>query len=545
MEFYMNEPLKKETPLLFGLLVKKYNEDGKPYVRFNLLKIALLFTLLIAFMWISAASLLFAYFKYVKDFDTVKFSNMIFLPARYSEHKIEMGNRHIERGLEAIKNSNYNDGIRLLRLGLIRSPGNLDGIVALAQIYEVGLNRKDIAIEIYLDGFKYGGIHDSEFCVAALKALLNNKMDAEILSIAKEYLPGEFKKGDNSNLQTLAFAAATSSFYRGKFDETEDYINTFLLSESIEGIILSSKVSWDRGNRFSAIKKLESALYKFPNSDQIYSQISYFYREMDNFDSARRYAQLRNIKAPSDPEPLIELIYLYDKYEIEDKVTEYSKQIIKNFNDNEVAIYQLANFAAYSGKISIAQYCYELALEKGYELENFALTLVEAHISKKDFSGAINFSEELLLENPQWLKLQWPIFSSLRALASYGLNRPDLGEIYLEEFLSEPNLKTGTLVAVAKRFSNNQMYPQAQKILEMAYANDENNQRVLNNLIKVNLELGMTQNLGNQIKKLLQTRRPDKELLKDAYNRLGSDLFIFTQNRSSILIELGAILREQ
>ena len=334
-------------------------------------------------------------------------------------------------------------------------------------------------------------------------------------------------------------------FIEEKFDKTEDYINTFLLSESIDGIILSSKVSWDRGNKFSAIKKLESALYKFPNSDQIYSQISYYYREMDDFDSARRYTQLRNIKSPSDSDPIIELIYLYDKYNIEDKVIEYSKQIIKNFSDDEIAIYQLANFAAATtGKINIAQYCYELALEKNYELENFALTLVEAHISNKDFAGAINFSEELLLENPVWLKAQWSIFSSLRALASYGLNRPDLGEIYLEEFLSEPNNTTDTLVAVANRFTSNKMYQQAQKILDLAYSNDKNNQRVLNSLIEVNLKLGMTQNLGDQIKKLLQTRRPDKELLKDAYNRLGGDLFIFTQNRSSILMELGAILRE-
>ena len=88
------------------------------------------------------------------------------------------------------------------------------------------------------------------------------------------------------------------------------------------------------------------------------------------------------------------------------------------------------------------------------------------------------------------------------------------------------------------------MYQQAQKILDFAYTNDTNNQRILNNLIKVNLELGMTQDLGDQIKKLLQTRRPDKELLRDAYNRLGSDLFIFTKNRNAILMELGAILRD-
>ena len=541
----MNEPLKKNTPLLFGLLVKKYTADGTPYVHFSWGKISILFVALIAFAWLSLASLLFVYFKYGKDFDTVKFVNMLFLPIKYSEHKIEMGDRHIERGLDAIKENNYTDGIRLLRLGLVRSPGNLEGLVALAQIYEFGLKRKDIAIEMYLDGFKHGGINSNEFCMSALKALLTNKMDNEIMSIAYEHLPKRFEKGDNQNFQTLAFAAATSSFYRGNFDKTEDYINGFLLNESIDGIILSAKVSWDRGNKLSAIKKLESSLYKYPNSDELYKQLSFFYREIDNFDSARRYAQLRNIKSPSNPDPVIELIYLYDKYGIEEKVVEYSKQIIKNFSDSESAIYQLANFAASTGKINISQFCYELALEKDYALENFALTLIEAHLASKDFEGAVNFSEELLQENPKWLKAQWPIFSSLRALAFYGLNRPDLGDIYLEEFINEPKINTGTLVAVAKSFTTNKMYQQAQRILDLAYTKDENNQRVLNNLIKVNLELGMTQDLGNQIRKLLQTRRPDKELLKEAYNRLGSDLFIFTKNRNAILIELGAIIREQ
>ena len=540
----MNETKKKEESLLLGLLVKKFKDEGTPYIHFNWGKISLLLVVLIAFAWISMATLLFAYFKYLKDFDRVKFSNMMLLPIKYSEHKIEMGDRHIERGLKAIDSKNYNDGLRLLRLGLIRSPGNLEGLIKLAQIYEFGLNRKDIAIEMYIDGFGHDGINNKEFCVTALRTMLSNNMDTEIINIANEYLPKEFQKGDNPNLQTLAYAAAASSFYRGNFDKTEDYIHAFLLNESIEGIILSAKVSWDRGNKFSAIKKLESSLYSFPNSDDLYEQLCYFYREIDDFDSARRYAQLRNIKSPSNPDPVIGLIYLYDKYGIEDQVTKYSKQIIKNFSDNEAAIYQLANFAASNGKVNIAQFCYELALEKNYEIANFALTLVEAHISKRDYEGAIVFSEELLIENPKWLQNQVSIFSSLRSLACYGLNRPDLGEIYLGEFLNEPNNNSETYIAVAKRFSSNQMYQQAQKILEIAYSNDTDNQRILNNLIKVNLELGITQDLGNQIKKLLQTRRPDKKLIRDAYNSLGSDLFLFTKNRNSLLMELAAILKD-
>ena len=89
------------------------------------------------------------------------------------------------------------------------------------------------------------------------------------------------------------------------------------------------------------------------------------------------------------------------------------------------------------------------------------------------------------------------------------------------------------------------MYSQAQRILNLAYNNDRSNQRVLNSLIDVNLKLGVTDNLDSLIRQLLQTRRPSKELIENAYNSLGSDLFIFTKNRNSILIELGAILRER
>lgn len=534
----------QETKLLLGLLVKKYNEKGQPYLVFQWGKIGILLIALAVFAWLAIASLLYAYFKYAQDYDTVRFTTTLFLPLKYNEHRIAMGDRHIERGLSAIENSNYAEGIRLLRLGLIRSPGNLEGLVTLAQIYELALDRKDIAIEMYIDGFKHNGLENDKFIVSALQSLLRNKVDSEIIALANQYLPKNFSPGDNPNFQTLAFAAANSSFYRGNFDKTEDYINTFLLNESVDGIILSSKISWDRGSEFSAIKKLESALYKFPKSDKLYAQLSYYYREVDDFDSARRYAQLRNIKSPSDPNPIIDLIYLYDKYDDTEKVIAYSKQIIKNFSDSEMAIYQLANFAASTGKIKISQFCYELALEKDYDLENFALSLIEAHISVDDYTGAVNFSEELIEENPKWLKNQWPIFSSLRALASYGLNRPDLGEIYLGEFLSNENIKTQTYAAVAKRFFDNEMYSQAQKILETAYELEENSQRILNDLIRVNLKLGNTDNLGVQIKKLLQTRRPDKKLLQEAYDQLGSDLFIFTNNRSAILMELNAILRE-
>ena len=52
-------------------------------------------------------------------------------------------------------------------------------------------------------------------------------------------------------------------------------------------------------------------------------------------------------------------------------------------------------------------------------------------------------------------------------------------KIYLEEFLSESQIKSDTLVAVAERFSKNEMHEQAQRILNIAYKSDGNNQRCL------------------------------------------------------------------
>ena len=40
-------------------------------------------------------------------------------------------------------------------------------------------------------------------------------------------------------------------------------------------------------------------------------------------------------------------------------------------------------------------------------------------------------------------------------------------------------------------------------------------------------------------------RRPSVDLLLEAYSKLGSDRFIFTPDRESLLLELSAILREK
>lgn len=81
-------------------------------------------------------------------------------------------------------------------------------------------------------------------------------------------------------------------------------------------------------------------------------------------------------------------------------------------------------------------------------------------------------------------------------------------------------------------------------MLNTAYEKLPINQKILSELIRVELKLGNTDNLNRLITRLLQMRRPQMDLLLEAYRKIGSDRFIFATDREALLLQLSAILRE-
>ncbi|MDB2310423.1 hypothetical protein N9V19_00310 [Opitutales bacterium] len=535
-------PILRENPILLGFAVQRKEPDGRIHIAIRWAR--LLTTLFVLFIasWISVAAALFGYFKYKKEFDEVTFTGMIALPFRMQEHRKKMGDYHIKTGLAEIKEGNYRDALRLLRLGVMRSPSNLEGRRMLAEFYEVALKRADIAAELMLKGLDLGGIDDIDYLKQTLRVLLRHQMDEKIQQLADKYLPNEPDLTDNNRI--LAFGAANANYLRGNFDQADDYLISYNLIQSIEGLLLSAQISWDRGNQIAAITKMEHSLSRFPNSEPLLMQLSRYHREMGDIDKARRYAILRNVKDPLSPAPRLELLYIYNKANDVERELRETQRMLKQFRDDESALQSLANFAADTGKIDLARRTYEEALENEFAIDPFALLLIESHLASKDYEGALSFSEELLKENPNWLKNRWAIFNSLRAVASYGTNRPDLGEIYLQHFIDEKNNPPQTYLAVSRRFIDTDRSQQARKILTTAYHRAPTNQQILSELIRIELELGHTENLNRLLNRLLLMRRPQMDLLVEAYEKLGSDRFIFTPDRESLLLQLSAILRE-
>ena len=535
-------PILSEKPILLGFVVQRKSPDGRIHIAVKWGRIFSTLIVLSIAGWIAAAGALYGYFKYKKDFDEVTFTGMMGLPFRMDEHRKELGDYHIKKGLEEIKEGNYRDALRLLRLGVTRSPENLEGRRVLSEFYELAIKRPDIAADLMLKGLDKGGIEDLDYLKQTLRVLLRHQMDEQIQEMADKYLPEEPDLTDIN--RTLAFGAANANYLRGNYDQADDYIISYNLIESLEGLLLSSQISWDRGNQISAITKMEHSLRRFPNSEPLLMQLSRYHREMGEVDKARRYAILRNVKAPLSAAPRLELLYIYNKSEDLEREQRETQRMLKQFRDDESALQALANFAADTGNIDLARRTYEEALENEFAVDAFALLLIEAHLVSKDYDGALSFSEELLKEGPDWLTKRWAIFNSLRAVASYGINRPDLGEIYLQHFIDEANTPPQTYLAVARRFTSIDRSQQARKILATAYHRTPANQKILSELIRVELKLGNTENLNRLLTRLLQMRRPQMELLVEAYQKLGSDRFIFTPDRESLLLQLSAILRE-
>ncbi|MEC8649928.1 MAG: hypothetical protein VXX82_03260 [Verrucomicrobiota bacterium] len=535
-----------EKEILLGFAITKKNLDGSIQVSLRWGRLLICLLLMFCISWLGVTGGLYLWFKYNKDFDTVRFTGMITLPFRIDEHRREMGDYHVKKGLELLDDKKYSDALRLLRLGVARSPGNLEGIQVLAVFYEKWIKRPDIAANILIKGLTAGnGLDDPDYLKATLLSLHRNQMDTAIQSIAEQHLPTEVEITRRN--QILAFSSAKSNTLRGNFDRADELIRSYELLDELDGLLLSAEISWARGNKLSAISKLEVSVEKFSNAEPLLMALSKYNREIDRYDEARRYAIFRNASAPLSVAPRIELLYIYKNSGDLDREEKETQRMLKQFRGDSKALLALANYSADTGNINLARRTYEEALENEFNIDAFALLLVEAHLVATDFQGALNFAEELLNERPNWLEKHWGIFCSLRSVASFGNNRPDLGEIYLQEFLSSSinNTNPEQSLAIANRFRIIDCPQQARTVLLAAHKESINNQKVLSELISVELEIGNTENLNTLLKQLLTMRRPEAKLIAEAYKKLGSDRFIFTPNRENLLLELNAELRER
>lgn len=496
--------------------------------------------------WIGLASGAYFFVKYQRGFSDVKYVHMLFYPWKEDEYRVARGEFLIALGQKDLKYRRPREAYYNVRVGLQLSPKNRDARMLLAQFYMIW-QRPEFAQSTLLEGVKYHR-SDKVYLEALFSFLLQRQADDEVVRVSEDLLSGAEVAGGTSELVNMvAMARASALFFRGNYDAAEDTIRKFRLTDSADGQILALRVEWERGEREVALERLQNLTDTLPENEQVYAQYAAYLRETGRDDELRRLCVLRQLTYPDRARPRIDLLYVFDKEKNEASVTAGVEELLLNFSSDGDVMLALGDFAANTGRPELARRVYDHCISKKLGWEGPALMTAEAYLVSGRYLEALDACRFMIKQHPEWGKRYYSVFNGLQAIANFGLKDAQAGQLFLNNFLNQAEVRADNLVAVSTRLVTVGAKDQARQVLSQAVEADPLNQTALVSLISLDLELDRVDFVGPNLRKLLSMRKPPVGVLRTAFDRLASDRYVFMSDRAALLDELQAtvLVRER
>lgn len=504
-------------------------------VRWGALLITSLAGLVLGYVGLAAGA--YCFVKYQRGFAEVRFLDIL-LPHRWSDYDVARGGHHIARAQDQLKAGKYREAFQNLRVGLAKAPGHRDGRLLLAQFF-VASRRPDLAQRTLLEGVPYHA-HELDYLKAVFSFLLQHNEDAEVSALARRLLADD--PAITQRNQLVALAAASANYFRGNYDLAEDLLEKYRLGSGRDGRLLTARIQWERGNQELALQGIRALASELAGDEEIYATLIGWLRESGLDGEARRVSLVRQLENPRNARARIDLLHAYRKDGDTARAAAATEELLRDFGHDQGALLALADFAANTGDPALAQRIYELSKSRNLGWEGAALMTIEARIVAKQYREALELIRTLVRDNPEWSKRYESVFNGLQAIAFYGQGDAESSQRFLNSFLSQPNLRVENLLAVSNRLLSLGARAQARQVLVQASTADPRNQAALTNLVKLDLETDNTDALPANVRRLLAMRKPSPEVLQAAYRKLGSDLFLFSPERTALLNELREAL---
>lgn len=379
---------------------------------------------------------------------------------------VERGNTDIVEGMTAVEGGDYRTGVRLLRSGLDRSAGNLQGRVVLAEVLEVVVLRSDRAAEVLVGGLEHGGIHEYGYLRTTLRFLLKHERHDFIRSITPSYL---YAEGIDSRAKgALAYALAHSYYLTGDFEASLQYLQNFGVQQSLEGKVLRARIHWDQGDRAEAFALLNAGL-KIAGREEasdIFKLIVDYQTSQGDWRAAVLTAKLWRLRTPGGYQPRIQLFRLLHMQGDTEAAVHEARSLIDQFSKNEDALESLADQTADLGKVELARELHSIAEAEGFRTETFALLLVEAHVAAGAYSEAMASAQRILAEQPGRPPGYRAMLHALRAVARCGEEGSGGMDEELEALVLNASFGPAAFSAIARRMEEVDCFHEAMMVLE-------------------------------------------------------------------------------
>lgn len=534
--------LPKSYPTLLGFARREVTNRGTLRLRFNLGRIAVAVVVLGLAMWGGKSVGLFYFFRDVRNFKEVSLLDTFLFPLNRTSIRIAQGDYQVEQAKAALEREEYRRAFMLLREGITRSPANMEGRELLAQIY-LGW-RADLAVDLMVEGLDYGEFSDS-YIRLLFTLLLQERQDKETLELSGMLLEGEDLE-DSAEGIVRAFRMQ-SALLVGRYDLLENLLGQREGQRNIDDVLIGAQYYRKIGQWQRAVALLSAVLnaQRENPSPQIYIQLIDTLKEAGELSRARELALEFSIRNPLDWTPRAKLIDLLSASGFDERRDREIRSMLQEHRNDERAMTTLAQLSATYGNVWAASRLYELALENGFNLGVFSLSLAESMIEAGDYAQAIELCNELAQEDPSWLVNAESSFNAIRALAYLGSGNQDLGQLYLNNFISSRGSKVNQLHEAARTFRNNGFPEYALEILEEAHNRDSRNEQILSRLIEVEMEVGAFFSVASHLRALFDLRRPSYDMVESVHEQLQGDRFLFTEGRMDLLEQLESLLKER
>jgi len=459
-------------------------------------------------------------------------------------HLNHKGEYFISVAKAALERGDFAEFAKYIGTGASLSPKNAEAQKLCADLY-FAFGRSIDAFQILENSLDYG-LNDPEIFKNYLTRCFMLDQDSRVINTAKKYLP-------NKNLspvirEDLKLAEAQANFFRGNYNEASKLIRDYTLETNPEGFLLRCQLMYELGEKPEAIKLLNTAIKNYPGVMRLLEIKARWLKDMGNLKEARDCLDLIIISNPENFSPYIQSLHLMTGPENAEKRNSEIEKIVKKYGKSEQAMLELAQYANDNFDAKLTARLLTLAEQSRFPSRTkFALTHAECLINANRPHEAILLIDELLsqIEREQWLADTKIALDALKCIAYFADDQPEIGLINLTRLLENRRVPPQLLIATGKKLIQAKRFVEANNMLIQAHLMNENNQPLLLQIVKLKIEHPEIANdVEVYIRRLMDTRRPPREVLISALNCVSSDTYLFSNNREKLQLDIEKMINQ-
>lgn len=529
-------PNQVKYPILLGMLYRYRKPNGTWAIGVSFSRIFLVLAIIFVVLFALKSAFIYAFYKYQRDYAEMSVTQAMAFPFNRGEIVEAMGDYNIEHAKELLKEGEYREAFENLLFGVNRSRKNLEGKQILAQFF-ISMRKPKEAIDLLERGLPYG-YNDLNYVRLYIQLLISELEDEKLINVTKNILA---RNPESKQVQAyLAMAAASVYAMHGMYTDSRDLILKYNLQNETPGVLRLSKNEWEQGNHDEAIEIISQNINKMRDLDPVYALLVNYYILLGDYTKARQYCNLRIIESPTEIAPRIDYLRCVANSGDKELAQKELNKLFETHKNDEKSLLYIANYAADSGNLDLMRKIYDIAVQRNYSPSRFCLLLLETLITQKNYKEAVDFSESIINEKPSWLDRNEDVFACLRAVAYYAMGNVNMANALIREVIKRGTINPRVLVATARRFALLGEHNIAHSLYLSAVERDPKHQYALVRLIQFELDAGNSTNLNNYIFRLMNMRRPPRDMILNARKRLLSDRFIFTAERENVINAIDA-----